>query len=302
MRYLVVLLTLVTVLALAYIDAAVMIYTKVKVDIVISDIVSQRVFINDKMTEEKLYKRERVLDSIELWIVGSGSTIFSGRVKDDGQTLVLTNFHVIEYAIVKRDKLVISDLAIFVGRYEKGRLEAFDFTKYPNAYFRIVACDGPYVLFAWSFKRTNQLVYEVKAEVDKYDILLDVAILKLKNVTGLPCVKLAKSIEDYPIGQDIYIFGAPLGIPFQLTKGVLGQKHLNIDPEWADMLRYDCPQSPGSSGSGIYSYSDNKLIGIVRGSFVNWVGASYPGQHLGISIDNIRDWMKLNGYEFLLGE
>ena len=129
--------------------------------------------------------------------------------------------------------------------------------------------------------------------------LLDIAVLKLPDVTGLEAAKLAKSINDYELGETITIFGAPLGIPFQLTKGVLGQKGLDIEKGWIDMLRYDCPQAPGSSGSAIFA-SDGKVIGVVRGSFVTFAGSPYDGQHLGIAIDNIRDWLYLSGLGYVL--
>ena len=121
------------------------------------------------------------------------------------------------------------------------------------------------------------------------------------NVVGLPYAKFAKSVDEYPIGSEVMIFGAPLGVPFQLTRGVLGQRHLDAAEGWYDLLRYDCPQAPGSSGSGIFT-KDGLLLGVVRGSYVNMFGGAYDGQHLGIAVDNIKDWLILSGYQFLFEE
>jgi len=296
-RLLTLLLLAISVIVLAF-DSVVQVYTKLYVDI--QSILEKKteVYENGELVKSETKKVYTTQASYEIWVLGSGFIIFSGTHKNEEKTLIMTNYHVIEFLTNDITELKKTYTTLGFFKRENGKLEPFDLNE--SGYRLVVKrVDGPYLIFYWSYKRNNKLTYEVKAELLKYDKLLDVAVLCVEDVSGLEAVRLAKSVDDYNIGEPITIFGAPLGIPFQLTKGTLGQKHLDIDSDWLDMLRYDCPQSPGSSGSAIFA-SDGKVIGIVRGSFVNMFGATYPGQHLGISIDNVRDWLFLNGYGFVL--
>lgn len=279
----------------SFIETAVQIYTKLRLKVVITESVSIRTYVNEKEISNQVYTRERVLETIDVWILGSGVVIYSGVVRDVPKTLILTNHHVIGWR--PGDKLTMNDATIFIGQRKNHATRAFEpLTLRTDATYVIMSVDGPYVVFYWSYARTNEIVFEVKAKIDAYDELLDIAVLSLENVRGLPYAKISK--EDVPLGAEIFIVGAPLGIPFQITKGILGQKHLNIEYGWMDMLRYDAAQAPGSSGSGIFY--NGEVIGIVRGSFVSgFSGAAYPGQHLGISATNIVEWLTLSGYQFL---
>ena len=239
--------------------------------------------------------------SYEFWarISGSGSIIYSSKPDDYfleiPQTLIMTNYHVIELNI-NPDALskVFKDKSISITNLDTNEpLDEPD----PEFYtYAVKEVTGPYIVPYYFWKRTNSLNYEVEAEIDKYDSLLDIAILKLEDVTGLPSAKFAKDSE---VGETIYIFGAPLGYPFQLTKGILGQKHFNAGPGWEDMLRYDAAQAPGSSGSAIFN-ENGEIIGVVKGHFVDASGSGYEGQNLGIDAANIKGWLWLSGYQFIL--
>lgn len=300
MRRLVVLaLIVLAALCFAFHDTVVQVYTKIFVDLELVEETRRETYLNGQLIEKKVDTRYVKKDSLELWIAGSGFIIWSGDTPDGKKTLLMTNYHVIEYCITGFTEFKMDDAAVLVlKRNSNGKLEPFTPSK--EQFYRLVVkrVEGPFLIFYKSWKRNQKQTYEVKAQIEKYDALLDVAVMSLPNVHGLPKVELAESVDDYALGEQITIFGAPLGIPFQVTRGVLGQKHLDVDYGWMDLLRYDCPQAPGSSGSAIFA-SDGKVIGIVRGSFVNLLGAAYDGQHLGISVDNIRDWLFFNGYQFI---
>jgi len=306
-RFLVIMLLLIpfTLMFADFKDAVVQIYTKLYVRITLESTKVTVTYVDGKEIDKKVEKTVITEGDRELWVMGSGSVIFSGKnpFTEELETLILTNYHVISFVVEQPEELtkLTNDLTLAIYERKGNKLVAF---KPKQCFYRykITKIDGPYLLFYRTFKKRNKMTFEVPCKVDKYDSLLDVAILKLENVYGIETVKLAESVDDFDIGTELYIFGAPLGIPFQLTRGILGQKHLDIDEGWLDMLRYDVPQAPGSSGSAIFEVKSKQVIGIVRGSFVNYLGAPYDGQHLGIAIDNIRDWMFYNGYMFVLEE
>lgn len=304
MRCLVVLLLLVAVVASAF-DSVVQIYTKVKIELQYKQETKTEVFVNGQLIERKIDTQYKPKETLELWVMGSGFIVFSGERKNEEFSLIMTNYHVIDLLVEKPSELKALNpcVGVFVNSvtftYSKdGKLTKFEI-KEEGFRLAITNIDGPYLIFYWSYKRNNRHTFEIKGEIFKHDALLDIAVIKLSDVAGLTCAKLAKSVDDYPLGEPIVIFGAPLGIPFQLTRGVLGQKHLDVQKGWIDMLRYDCPQAPGSSGSAIFA-SDGKVIGVVRGAFVTWEGSPYDGQYLGIAIDNIRDWLFLSGLGYVL--
>ena len=284
-------------------DTVVQVYTKMEVAIETLQSTEIVIIVNGQEVERRKEEFYGIQETIEVWVLGSGFIVWSdvNPNTEERETLIMTNYHVIAYIVNPPESLteITNDETITVGVYKNGKLERLE--KPANFYrFKIKSVDGPYLLFYKAFKKSKKLLFEVKAEVDKYDALLDVAVLKLENVTGLPRVYFADSIDDYDVGTEILIFGAPLGIPFQLTKGILGQKHLDAGDGWNDMIRYDCPQAPGSSGSAIFEFLTKKVIGMVRGSYVTSFGSPYDGQHLGISVDNIKDWLFYNGYQFIL--
>jgi len=297
MRYLVVALLLIAVLVSAF-DCVVQIYTKLKIELQYKEETKTEIFVNGQLIDRKVDTKYKPKETLEAWVMGSGFIVFSGERKNEEFSLIMTNYHVIDFLVEKPTELKTLNPALGIFVIKDGKLTKFDLQK--EGYKLVITkIEGPFLIFYWSYKRNNKHTFEIKAEVFKYDPLLDIAVLKLPDVSGLTCAKLAKSVDDYPLGEPILIFGAPLGIPFQLTKGVLGQKGLDIETGWIDMLRYDCPQAPGSSGSAIFA-SDGKVIGVVRGSFATLAGSPYDGQHLGIAIDNIRDWLYLSGLGYVL--
>jgi len=297
MRYLVVALLVLVTVAFAF-DCVVQIYSKLTIELQFKEETKTEVFLNGQLIERKVDTKYKPKETLELWVMGSGFVIFSGERKGEEFSLIMTNYHVIDLLVERPTELKKLNPTLGVFAYKDGQLTKFDLQK--EGYRLVVTkVEGPFLIFYWSFKRNHKHVFEIKGEVFKYDALLDIAVLKLPDVKGLPTAKLAKSVDDYPLGEPIMIFGAPLGVPFQLTKGVLGQKGLDVQKGWLDMLRYDCPQAPGSSGSAIFA-SDGRVIGVVRGSFVTWGGSPYDGQHLGIAIDNIRDWLYLSGFAYVL--
>lgn len=256
------------------------------------------VYVRLTLTIEDLYTG-RTYDT-EAIVSGSGYTIYSGTRGWEGMfdsySLLTTNYHVVEYVLnpdaLKTNLETYSTLGLWEEK--NGKLVPFEIDD-EMSLITDAKAEGPFITLYQYWKKTGKLLYETKVDIVSYDEWLDVAILKLPNVTTLATIKWADECE---MGDDIQIFGAPLGLPFQLTKGTLGQKNFDAADGWEDMLRYDCAQAPGSSGSAIMN-ENGELIGMVRGSFVDSWGSHYDGQHLGIDAANIKDWLLLSGYDYI---
>jgi S1-C subfamily serine protease len=111
--------------------------------------------------------------------------------------------------------------------------------------------------------------FDVSGLIDK-DEKRDVALIKIK-VFGRPALPLEAS--DPPVGSKTYIIGAPQGLEFSITEGLLSQIQ-NMDG--IKYYQFSCPTSPGNSGGPLV---DEK--GKVRG-VVSW--QLRDGQNLNFAI------------------
>jgi len=245
-------------------------------------------------------------DSFKAEVSGSGSVIFSGWFKGHEKTFILTNHHVIEFALMKRENeeqqeevnnafiQLFNDKSLAIYKIEGDKRILMDKPD-ESLYYEVVSARTPTAVLYYFWKRTRKILFQPEVTIEIYSADLDVAIVSLP-CTGIPSLSFA---EKPVVGETAYIFGAPLGIPFQLTKGIIGQVHLDADTGWVDMVRYDAAQAPGSSGSAIVN-EEGKIVAIVRGSYGNMSGTAYEGQHVGIDCRNIKDWLVLTGYSDLI--
>lgn len=104
-------------------------------------------------------------------------------------------------------------------------------------------------------KFSNGEEFEVSGLVDK-DEKRDVAIIKIK-VFGRP--SLATNPADPPIGSKSYIIGAPKGLEFAISEGLVSQIQ-TIDG--IKYYQFSCPASPGSSGGPLVN-AKGEVIGVV---------------------------------------
>ncbi|HEY8417282.1 MAG TPA: trypsin-like peptidase domain-containing protein, partial [Limnochordales bacterium] len=156
-------------------------------------------------------------------VAGSGTVVFSGTVTWGHEvrvmTLILTNHHVIEYALPERRAQVMKqyrpeDVVVRNWRQElaPGAQEV--------AEVRVLGARlGIVVLPDQNFW--------IPAHVEMYDANMDVALVRVDRVAGVPWVPLGDS-DAVRVGETLFMAGAPLGLPFQLTSGRLGQKDLHL--------------------------------------------------------------------------
>ena len=98
------------------------------------------------------------------------------------------------------------------------------------------------VKIKWSDGRvdTGKVVGDYGA--DKLD--RDVALILVDAIRGKPLKRQPKAPE---IGSDVVVIGAPQGLEFSLTRGVLSQIRQN-----GDFLQIDAPINPGNSGGPLF--------------------------------------------------
>ena len=85
----------------------------------------------------------------------------------------------------------------------------------------------------------------------------DLCLLDVSELWGVPAqIREAKSLS---IGEAVYAIGAPHGLDFSLSAGVVSQ--LRTDTGDAPVIQTDAAISPGSSGGGLFDTSGN-LVGI----------------------------------------
>lgn len=244
----------------------------------------------------------------------SGHIIYSGENMDWPHTLIGTNAHCIIYFLdKKRSKYFGSSrfdtVEVFkpkdvdtsgVGsswklpEYDEDDPDYSDVRPIGRQYIEIN--DKKPII-----KHRKDQQYTVHAELLDYDFPLDYAILKLhKDVFGLPNADFGSTPE---VGQEVWIAGAPLAIPFSYDSGKVNQVHLDLakgdtlNVGWQNQLKLDIAGAPGSSGSAIYN-KQGKIAGVLHGSFVYGSWGSIEGGQLALDVADIKEWLRWNGYAY----
>ena len=101
--------------------------------------------------------------------------------------------------------------------------------------------------------------FEASGLVDK-DEKRDIAIIHVK-VFGKKLLTLATTAPD--IGSTAYVIGAPEGLEFSITNGLLSQIQV---AEGINHYQFSCPASPGNSGGPLFN-AQGQVIGVVSFQF-----------------------------------
>ncbi|HEX7478235.1 MAG TPA: Do family serine endopeptidase [Polyangiales bacterium] len=115
-----------------------------------------------------------------------------------------------------------------------------------------------------------------RAKVAGSDPAVDLAVLKI-DATGLPAASFADSAKAR-VGEWVLAIGAPFGLDYTLTAGVLSAKGRGIGAnEIEDYLQTDASINPGNSGGPLVNL-DGRVLGIntmiIGGS---GIGFAIPG-------------------------
>ena len=134
--------------------------------------------------------------------------------------------------------------------------------------------------------------YSSSFKVLSYARHLDVAILH-SNATNIPTLKIGNSSK-LVMGDEVRAIGSPLGLQHTYSKGYVAKTHSIIAGR--DFLQLDLSISPGNSGCMLVN-DKGEVVGIIDALMPSRYGAD-PG--LAIPIDDVKQWMQYNGFEYLL--
>lgn len=94
----------------------------------------------------------------------------------------------------------------------------------------------------------------------------DVALIRLDRPPADPHVAVIGNSDDARIGDDIFVVGAPMGLPYSLSRGVISGRHsepnLYNDGKLLEFFQTDASINTGNSGGPMYNYQ-GEVIGIV---------------------------------------
>lgn len=238
-------------------------------------------------------------------VVGSGFIVYSGSAPyaSDvaGATYILTNAHVVSLMVregmrgsayrpldvFSQEDMIITTTPPNIAVREGARPVS-------QQYFVV---DRDYI----SIRHSEDQLYEVRAKVVAYDELLDVALLELRNVWGLPSAKFRKGPPR--VAEEVIICGAPLGIGFSLDYGKINQVGLDLGISggisWNRQVKVSIAAAPGSSGSGIFDAQTGEVVAQLHGCLV-YQGNYIAGGQLANEGLRIAEWLRWSGWAFIL--
>ena len=131
---------------------------------------------------------------------------------------------------------------------------------------------------------------EFDADVVGRDAKLDLALLKLKKVDGLPMAAMGTS-ETLRVGEHVLAVGNPFGLGHTVTLGIVSAKARSIDIGLYDnYIQTDASINPGNSGGPLFNWK-GEVIGIntlIRAG-ANGIGFAIPIDVLKDVLPQLRD-------------
>lgn len=106
----------------------------------------------------------------------------------------------------------------------------------------------------------------VEATTTRISRIADVALITLKRPPKDLHIAVIGNSDETRIGDDIFVVGAPLGLPYSLSTGVISGRHaeknLSNDGKSLEFFQTDASINTGNSGGPMYNYK-GEVIGIV---------------------------------------
>jgi len=106
----------------------------------------------------------------------------------------------------------------------------------------------------------------ISAETYRISRIADVAVIKLNRIPAHPKVAVIGNSDETRIGEEVFVVGAPMGLPFSLSRGVISGRHsenkLTSDGNMLEFFQTDAAINTGNSGGPMFNYR-GEVIGIV---------------------------------------
>ncbi len=106
----------------------------------------------------------------------------------------------------------------------------------------------------------------VPAKTVRISKIADVAVIQLLKPLQNPQLATLGSSDETRIGEEIFVIGAPMGLPFSLSRGVISGRHAEEDMTFEgkilEFFQTDAAINTGNSGGPMFN-SRGEVIGIV---------------------------------------
>ncbi len=106
----------------------------------------------------------------------------------------------------------------------------------------------------------------IPAETYRISRIADVAVIKLEKAPTHAKVAVIGNSDETRIGDEVFVVGAPMGLPYSLSRGVISGRHsenkLTSDGKMLEFFQTDAAINTGNSGGPMFNYK-GEVIGIV---------------------------------------
>lgn len=106
----------------------------------------------------------------------------------------------------------------------------------------------------------------ISAKVRRISKIADVALIELTKAPADPHIARLGDSDASRIGEDVFVIGAPMGLPYSLSRGVISGKHsepnLSDSGKKLEFLQTDASINTGNSGGPMFNYK-GEVVGIV---------------------------------------
>lgn len=107
---------------------------------------------------------------------------------------------------------------------------------------------------------------KIHAKTFRVSKLADVAVIKLERSPSNAKIAVIGSSDETRIGEDIFVIGAPMGLPYSLSRGVISgresENKITGEGKILEFFQTDAAINTGNSGGPMFNYK-GEVIGIV---------------------------------------
>lgn len=104
------------------------------------------------------------------------------------------------------------------------------------------------------------------ASVSRISRMADVAVIALAQSPSDPHIARIGDSDEMRVGEEIFVVGAPMGLPYSLSRGIISGKHaernFSNDGKSLEFFQTDASINTGNSGGPMFNYR-GEVVGIV---------------------------------------